>query len=331
MGRATRALGIAAVLGAGLAVWGWRSGEQAPIDVVAQARAKLGIPLEAGMIGTNGIRLHVVQAGPRDGAPVLLLHGFPEFWWTWHAQIAALAQAGFRVIAPDQRGFDLSEKPPRLEDYRPEQRRADILGLLDALGHQRVSIAGHDFGAYVAWGLAIHHGERLRKLVVMNVAHPKVYASPPPGRPETINWFRTFFRIPFLPELVGRSGNWFLLERNLVQTSRPGSFAEPAMSYYKQAWAQPGAFHSMLGWYRAGFRYPVGSSGPQRVSVPTRIVWGERDVFNDPSYAEPSLEFCDDAELMLFPEAGHWLIHEKPAEISRLLIEFFGEPRAESR
>jgi pimeloyl-ACP methyl ester carboxylesterase len=326
MGRASRALVIAAVLGAGLAVWGWRSGEQAPIDVFGQTRAKLGIPLEAGMIETNGIRLHVVQAGPRDGAPVLLLHGFPEFWWTWQAQIAALAQAGFRVIAPDQRGFDLSDKPPRIEDYRPEQRRADVLGLLDALGHERVSIAGHDFGAYVAWGLAIHHGERLRKLVVMNVAHPKVYASPPPGRSETINWFRTFFQLPWLPELVGRSGNWFLLERNLVQSSRPGSFAEPAMSYYKQAWAQPGALHSMLGWYRAGFRYPVSSSGPQRVSVPTRIVWGERDVFNDPSYAEPSLAFCDDAKLVLFPDAGHWLLHEKPAETSRLLIDFFGEP-----
>ena len=250
------------MLGAGLAVWGWRSGEQAPIDVVAQARATLGIPLESGMVETNGIRLHVVQAGPRDGPPVVLLHGFPEFWWTWHAQIEALAQAGFRVIAPDQRGFDLSDKPPRIEDYRPEERRADVLGLMDALGHERVSIAGHDFGAYVAWGLAIHHGERLRKLVVMNVAHPKVYASPPPGRPETINWFRTFFQLPWLPELVGRSGNWFLLERNLVQSSRPGTFAEPAMSYYKQAWAQPGAHpqHARL--------VPRGRSLPGRLLGP---------------------------------------------------------------
>jgi pimeloyl-ACP methyl ester carboxylesterase len=324
--RASRTLAISAVLGAGLAVWGWRSGEQPPIDVLAQTRAKLGIPLEAGMLETNGIRLHVVQAGPRDGAPVVLLHGFPEFWWTWHAQIAALSQAGFRVIAPDQRGFDLSDKPPRIEDYRSEQRRADILGLLDTLGHPRVSIAGHDFGAFVAWGLAIHHGERLRKLVVMNVAHPKVYASPPPGRPETVNWFRTFFRLPWLPELVGRSGNWFLLSRNLVKSSQPGTFAEPATSYYKQAWAQPGAFHSMLDWYRATALYPYDPSGEQRVSVPTRIVWGERDLFNDPSFAEPSLAFCDDAKLVRMPDAGHWLIHEKPDEISRLLIEFFGEP-----
>jgi len=326
MGRASRSLGIAVLLGAGFAIWGWRSGDQAPIDVVAETRATLGIPLESGMVATNGIRLHVVQAGPADGPPVLLLHGFPEFWWTWHAQIAALAQAGFRVIAPDQRGFDLSDKPSRVEDYRSEERRADILGLLDALGHHRVSIAGHDFGAFVAWGLAIHHGERVRKLVVFNVAHPKVYASPPPGRPETINWFRTFFRLPWLPELVGRSGNWFLLERNLLQTSRPGTFAEPAMRYYKQAWAHQNAIHSMLDWYRASGRFPYDPTGPQRVSVPTRIVWGERDVFNDPGYAEPSLAFCDDARLVLIPDAGHWLLHEKPAETSRLLVEFFSEP-----
>jgi len=326
MVRALRSLGIAALLGAGLAIWGWRSGDQAPIDVVAQAREALGIPLESGFFETNGIRLHVVQAGPPDGPPVLLLHGFPEFWWTWHAQIAALAQAGFRVIVPDQRGFDLSDKPPRVEDYRSEERRADILGLLDALGHERVSIAGHDFGAFVAWGLAIHHGQRLRKLVVMNVAHPKVYASPPPGRPETITWFRTFARLPWLPELVGRSGNWFLLERNLVETSRPGTFAEPAMTYYKQAWAHENAIHSMLDWYRASARYPYEPTGPQRVGVPTRILWGELDVFNDPNYAEPSLAFCDDAKVVLIPDAGHWLPHEKPAEMSRLLIDFFGAP-----
>jgi len=229
------------------------------------------------------------------------------------------------VIVPDQRGFNLSDKPPRVEDYRPEQRRADILGLLGALGHERVSIAGHDFGAYVAWGLAIEHPERLSKLVVMNVAHPNVYASPPPGRPETISWFRTFFRLPWLPELVARSGNWFLLARNMVETSRPGSFAEPAIRYYKHAWAYENAMHSMLDWYRATARFPLALTGSGRVSVPTRVVWGDLDVFNDPGYAEPSLAYCDDAKLVLVPDAGHWLPDEAPAEMSQLLIDFFSE------
>jgi pimeloyl-ACP methyl ester carboxylesterase len=328
MGGSLRGLAIAALVGAGLAYWGWRSGDQEPIDVVAEARATLGVPLESGLVATNGIRLHVVQAGPPDGPPVVLLHGFPEFWWTWHAQIAALAQAGFRVIAPDQRGFNLSDKPPRIEDYRMEERRADIVGLLDALGHEQVLLAGHDFGAFVSWHLAIAHPERVRKLVVFNVAHPRVYQAPPPGEdaPETVSWFRTFFQLPWLPELVGRSGNWALLERNLVASSRPGTFADPALRYYKHAWAHENAIHSMLAWYRASFRHPLDVSGEPAVRVPTRIVWGERDVFNDPRLAEPSLAYCENAKVVRLPDTGHWLLHEAPAETSRLLIEFFGEP-----
>ena len=327
MGRVSRSLAVAAPLLAGLALWGWRSGDQAPIDVVAEARRSLGIPLESSLVETNGIRLHVVQAGPADGPPVVLLHGFPEFWWTWHAQLAALAQAGFRVIVPDLRGFGLSDKPPHVEDYRAEQRRADIVGLLDALGHERVYLAGHDFGGFVAWNLAIRNPERLRKLVVFNVAHPEVYLAPPPGEPEheTTNWFRTFFQLPWLPELVGRSGDWYLLSRNLVETSRPGTFADPALRYYKWAWAHENAIHTMIDWYRASFRYPVETPAEPRVRMPARIVWGALDAFNDPRHAEPSLAFCDDAKLVRFPDAGHWLLHEKPAETSQLLIEFFGE------
>jgi pimeloyl-ACP methyl ester carboxylesterase len=257
----------------------------------------------------------------------VLLHGFPEFWWTWHAQMKALAQAGFRVIVPDQRGFGRSDKPPRIEDYRMPERRADIVGLLDALGHERVYLAGHDFGGFVGWDLAIHHPERLRKLAVFNVAHPEVYRSPPPPEPghETTNWFRTFFQLPWLPELVGRSGNWYLLGWNLAESSRPGTFAEPALSYYKSAWAYENAIHTMLDWYRASFRYPAERAPDPRVRVPTRIVWGGLDRFNDPRFGEPSLAFCDAGQLVRYEDAGHWLLHEKPAETSELLIGFFGE------
>lgn len=328
MRRVLRSFGIVVLLLAGLAAWGWRSGDEAPIDVVAEARAALGIPLESALIESNGIRLHVVQAGPAQGPPVVLLHGFPEFWWTWHAQIAALAQAGFRVIAPDQRGFGRSDKPPRIEDYRMQERSADIVGLLDALGHEKVYLAGHDFGGFVGWDLAIHHPERLRKFVVFNVAHPEVYRSPPPKVPgrETTNWFRTFFQLPWLPELVARSGNWYLLSRNLVGTSRPGTFAESALGYYRAAWAYENAIHTMIHWYRAGFRFPKTSAANPRVHVQTLVVWGELDSFNDASLAEPSLAFCDDGEIALYGDAGHWLLHEKPAETSQLLIEFFGAP-----
>ena len=328
MRRLLRGLAITLLLLAGLAAWGWRSGDETPIDVVAEARTALGIPLEASLVETNGIRLHVVQAGPADGPPVLLLHGFPEFWWTWHAQLKALAQAGFRVIVPDLRGFGRSDKPPRIEDYRSEERQADIVGLLDALGHKSVYLAGHDFGGFVAWNLAIRHPERVRKLVVFNVAHPEVYRSPPPPEPghETTNWFRTFFQLPWLPELALRSGDWYLLGRSLIESSRPGSFAEPALSYYKSAWAYENAMHTMLAWYRASFRYPADLPDDSRVRAPTRIVWGSLDRYNDPLLAAPSLPHCLDAKLVRFEDAGHWVLHEKPAQTSELLIQFFREP-----
>jgi pimeloyl-ACP methyl ester carboxylesterase len=294
--------------------------------VVAEAQTALGIPLESSLVATNGIRLHVVQAGPANGPPVLLLHGFPEFWWTWNAQIKALAQAGFRVIAPDLRGFGRSDKPPRIEDYRSEERLADVLGLLDALGHPSVYLAGHDFGGFVAWNVALLHPERVRKLVVFNVAHPEVYRSPPPPEPgrETTNWFRSFFQLPWLPELAVRSGHWFLLSRSLVESSRPGTFAEPALRYYQSSWAYENAIHTMIDWYRAGFRYPNELPADLRVRVPTRIVWGGLDRFNDPRFAEPSLAFCDDGQLVVYTDAGHWLLREKSAETSELMIRFFG-------
>lgn len=327
MRRLLRGLAITLLLLAGLAAWGWRSGDVAPIDVVSEARTALGIPLESSLVATNGIRLHVVQAGPADGPPVLLLHGFPEFWWSWNAQLKALAQAGFRVIVPDLRGFGRSDKPPRVEDYRGEQRLADIVGLLDALGHPSVYLAGHDFGGFVAWNLAIHHPERVRKLVVFNVAHPEVYRSPPPPEPghETTSWFRTFFQLPWLPELAIRSGHWYLLSRNLVESSRPGTFAEPALRYYQSAWAYENAMHTMLDWYRASFRFPPDPPADPRVRMPTRVVWGGLDRFNAPSYAAPSVDYCDAGELVLYPDAGHWLLHEEPARTSELLIGFFAE------
>jgi pimeloyl-ACP methyl ester carboxylesterase len=328
MSRVASSLLLVLLLVCGLAYGGWRSGDVAPRDIVAETRAALGIELGSSRIETNGIRLHAVEAGPPDGEPVVLLHGFPEFWWTWHAQIGALARAGYRVTAPDLRGFGLSDKPPRIEDYRIEQRRADLLGLLDALGRESVFLAGHDFGGIVAWDLAIHHPERIRKLVVLNVAHPQVYREPPPGEPdgETIGWFRTFFQLPFLPELLARSGAWYLLERNLRATSRPGTFDGPTLRNYKQAWAQENAIHTMIHWYRASYRYPVDYRGTPRVRVPTLVVWGARDAFNDPRFAESSLAHCEDAKVVKLADAGHWLLHEQPAETSALLVEFFGEP-----
>lgn len=302
-----------------------RSGNQTPIDVVAKAEADHRVDLESSMISVNGIHLHVVQAGPLEGPPVILLHGYPEFWWGWHNQIPELAKAGFRVIVPDQRGFNASDKPPGVEAYALDERVRDIVSLIESLGYESVYVAGHDMGAVVAWHLAIDHPDKVRKLVAISVGHPLAYeaASKEKSEQETVSWYRTFFQIPVIPELVGRLNNWGLLVDNIRKTSREGTFSDDEMNVYRYAWDRDDAMHSMINWYRAGYRYPSPVEGDGRVRMPTKIIWGKHEAFSEARVAQLSLEFCDSGALVVLPDAGHWLLHEEPMTSSRLIIDFF--------
>lgn len=306
---------------------GYRSGTQAPIDIVARAERQLGIDLESSMVPVNGIRLHVVQAGPADGPPLVLLHGYPEFWWAWHKQIAGLAKAGFRVIVPDQRGYNASDKPEGIEAYRHENRVQDILALIKELGYDSVNLAAHDMGAGVAWLLAIEHPQQVRKLMIFNVGHPLAYAEASKTAPqeETVSWYRTFFQLPVLPELVGRFGNWDLLVKNMRQTSREGTFDDDEMDVYRYAWDRDDAMHYMVNWYRAGYRYPYEIEGEGKVSVPTKVIWGAKDVFSESRLAQMSVKHCEQGQVIILPDAGHWLLHEEPVVITQLMADFFNK------
>jgi len=315
---------VVALFGAALIVSSL-SGRQAPIDIVAAGKAKLGIDLESERVPTNGIHLHVVMAGPKDGPPVVLLHGYPEFWWGWSRQIAQLSRAGFRVIVPDQRGYDRSDKPVGVEAYRIENLELDIIGLITQLGYDKVNLAGHDWGGVVAWRLAIDYPDRFRKLVIFNMGHPLAFRDAEATAPQqkTISWYRTFFQLPVIPEAVGRFNNWSLLEKSLRNTSRPGTFPDDEMVYYKAAWDHDGAMHSMVNWYRAGFRFMRDPTGDGMVRVPTRIVWGMKEAFMESRVARLSVPHCAEASVVEVPDAGHWLLHEEPELTSRQMIEFF--------
>lgn len=310
----------------GVVAWvGYRSGDQATIDVVARAEAELGIELESSMVPANGIRLHVIQAGPADGPPVILLHGYPEFWWGWRKQLPGLAKAGFRVIVPDQRGYNASEKPPGVDAYRPDVRVQDIVSLIEELGYENVNLAGHDMGAGVAWWVAIEHPRLVRKLMVFDVGHPLAYieASKTEPEQETISWYRTFFQLPVLPELVGRFGNWALLVKNMRETSRDGTFSDDEMDVYRYAWDRENAMHYMVNWYRAGFRHPLDVQGTGKVRAPTKIIWGKKDAFSEYRLAEMSVKHCEQGQVVILPDAGHWLLHEEPVVITQLMADFF--------
>lgn len=274
---------------------------------------------------TNGIRLHVVQAGPEDGPLVILLNGFPEFWYGWREQIGPLAEAGFRVWVPDQRGYNLSDKPRRVSAYHLEKTTEDVLGLIIASGKGRAFVAGHDWGAAVAWWLAQRYPQVVERLAVLNVPHPAVFWPAVRRDPAQLgrSLYAAFFQIPWLPEALSRNDDWALVVRSIQASSRPGTFTEADFEQYRRAWWQPGAFTAMLNWYRANFRRPPRVSSRQRIRVPTLILWGVKDVALGRVMAELSAGRCDRPRLVYFEDAGHWVQHEEAEAVNRYLIDFF--------
>lgn len=283
-------------------------------------------PLRSRTVAANGIHLHVVTAGPETGPLVLLLHGFPEFWYGWRRQIPALAAAGYHVWAPDQRGYNRSDKPAGIAAYGIETLAADVVALIEASGHDRVYLVGHDWGAAVAWWVAGTHPERLHKLAILNVPHPAVMQRTVWRNPRQLrkSWYIFFFQLPWLPEWSLRRRDFTNLIRALKGSSRPGTFGPAELAVYRQAWAQPGALTAMLNWYRAAARQQRRMKRLGRIRVPTLMIWGVRDIALDRSLAEPSIALCDDGRLVFREEATHWVQHEEPETVNRLLLDFFG-------
>ena len=273
----------------------------------------------------NGeVGLQAVVAGPQHGPVVVLLHGFPEFCYGWRRQIEPLAFAGFRVIVPDQRGYNLSSKPSGVAAYALTELVSDVMAIADQLGREKIFLAGHDWGAVVAWGTALLHPQRLAKLAVLNVPHPSVMRKFLSTRPRQLlrSWYMFFFQLPWLPEALFSAFNFRIGSQALLRSSRPGTFSAEDLAQYHVAWSQPGALTGMINWYRALFRDRVKFSD-KIVRVPTRILWGERDAFLLAEMAHESVRYCTNAELFTFANATHWLQHEEPARVSELLIDFF--------
>lgn len=277
-----------------------------------------GIRLQA-----NGVTLHCIEAGPKDGPLVILLHGFPEFWWGWRYQIEPLSQAGFRVLVPDQRGYNLSDKPEGRRAYDLDTLAQDIVGLCEGLGYETCSLIGHDWGGLVAWWTATLHPNRISRLMILNAPHPAIAGSYMRHHPSQMlrSSYIGFFQIPFIPEALFAAGNYQALKRALVSTSRTGTFSDADLAEYGKAWAQPGALTGMLNWYRALPLKP-----PHRLSdklpMPVLALWGMRDRFLEFGLCEESLALCADGRVQRFEKATHWLHVEEPENVNRALLDF---------
>lgn len=280
-------------------------------------------------VRVNGVTLHYVDAHPStaDGGKLcLLLHGFPEFWYSWRHQIPALAAAGFHVLAPDLRGYNLSDKPRGISAYRIDALLGDAIGLIESTGAKRASIAGHDWGGVIAWQLALHHPRVVEKLVILNAPHPAAYRRELRSWRQLLkSWYVFFFQVPGLPEVLLGARDFDWLDRALRRQSvHPQAFGSEDVRRYKQALARPGALTATLNHYRAFVRHPTQSAARDdaAINVPVLLLWGERDSYLSPRLREGLDAWVPHLRVVRFPDASHWIQNDAPERVNRLMIDF---------
>jgi pimeloyl-ACP methyl ester carboxylesterase len=282
--------------------------------------------LREGYVEVSDVRLHYVEAG--SGPLIVLLHGFPEFWFGWRLQIAPLAAAGFRVVAPDMRGYNLSSRPNGVAAYTGDRLAADVRGLIRGLGAESALLVGHDWGGTAAWTTAMTHPEVVDRLVILDAAHPrslqKGLSNP---RQLRKSWYFFFFAIPALPERVVRSRHWRFLRR-FLRAARP-AYTPQDIERYVEAWSQPGAASGMINYYRASVRESRSAGAQIRpISTPTLVIWGQRDGYLGPGVRQPDradVPGLDRVEEL--PGASHWVHHDEPERVTQLLVDFFSPAR----
>ena len=270
----------------------------------------------------NGVDLHVVAAGDADDPLVVLLHGFPDCFYGWRHQIEPLVDAGYRVLVPDQRGYNLSDKPAGLGAYRLGRLSADIAALIDSEGESSAHVVGHDWGAMVAWDLALRRPEYVDRLGILNVPHPTAFRETLRSSPRQVlrSWYVFAFQLPRIPEWWLARDEFAGLARALEETARIDTFDDADLDRYRESWAEPGALTAMLDWYRAMARRPD-EPPRERVTASTLIAWGEKDPALVPELVEKSARYCDDVRVERFPTRSHWVHVEAPEAVNELLLE----------
>jgi len=283
----------------------------------------------------NDVRLHYVAAGDPDDPLVVLLHGFPEFWYSWRRQLPALADAGYRVVAPDMRGYNRSEKPRGVAEYRVEKLAGDVAELIDRCGAASARVVGHDWGGVVAWETAIRRPEVVERLAVLNAPHPGRYRRALGRDPDQWrrSWYALAFQLPRLPEFFLGARGGAGVAKLLRETAGPDTFDATDLRRYREAASRPGALTAVVNYYRAALRGGIGEEArvllgggrPDReVSVPTLLLWGDDDPALGTALATGLDEWVPDLRVEHFPEATHWLQNDRPEAVNQRLAAFFG-------
>jgi len=267
--------------------------------------------------------LQLATAGEPGRPVVILLHGFPDVWQGWHEQIGPLAAAGYRVLAPNQRGYGRSHKPAGVAAYDLDRLAEDVVALADSEGAATFHLVGHDWGGIVAWWVAARYPERVARLVILNAPHPGAfsgYAWRHPGQLAR-SWYIGFFQWPWIPERMLAARNYALLFRAVKRTSQLGVFDESDRKLLVESWSQPGALTGMLNYYRAIARRSARSM-QLRITTRTLILFSTCDPALGAGLADASLPWCDEAQLIRFEGARHWIQREEAPRVTAQILGF---------
>lgn len=271
---------------------------------------------------TNGIRMHYVTQG--EGPLVVLLHGFPEFWYSWRYQIPFLAEHGYKAVAPDLRGYNDTDKP-RI-GYDMPTLLGDIAGLIRGLGQERAVIVGHDWGGVLAWFFAAYYPELTERLIVLNAPHPLAMEREVRKlRQLRKSWYVFAFQLPWLPEYILLRNNANEVGRMLCGAAlQKSAFPREITAKYQEAMSKPGAMTAALNYYRQLLHPSTRrfSRKTPRITAPTLLIWGEHDIALDIGLTYDLEQWVENIQVRRLPDSGHWVQQEQPDKVNQLLLEF---------
>ncbi len=272
-------------------------------------------------IMTNGIRMHYVTQG--NGPLIVLLHGFPEFWYSWRYQMPFLAERGYTVIAPDLRGYNDTDKPRT--GYDVPTLVGDIAGLIKGLGQEKAVIVGHDWGGALAWAFAMSYPQMTERLIVMNAPHPQAMLRAFRTLKQLRkSWYMFAFQLPWLPENALLRNNAYEIGRMLKGAAvQKSAFPNEVLATYQEVMSKPGAMTAALNYYRQLFRHPLRSAkNYTSIGVPTLLIWGEQDIALGIELTYGLEQWVPNIQIKRIPDSGHWVQQEKPELVNTLMAEF---------
>ncbi len=270
---------------------------------------------------TNGVKLHYVTQG--EGPLMLMLHGFPEFWYSWRHQIREFANQ-YKVVAVDLRGYNDSDKPEDPSAYVIDELVKDVKGIIQGLGYDSCVLVGHDWGGAIAWTFADLHPEMVEKLIILNLPHPAKFAAGLRTPQQLLrSWYIFLFQLPWLPELLLQSSDYLPIEAAFRQMAvNKNAFTQADLEAYKDAAAKRGALTAMLNYYRNFLSSNIINRNWSILQMPTLMIWGEQDTALGKELTYGTEEYVRDLQIKYIPQASHWVQQDQPELVNQYMHSF---------